>query len=200
MTWLLRRAGGADLDAIMAMERSVFTSDAWSDDMMRSELASPHGYYLVATDADGDGTELAGYAGLFAPSKSNDADIQTIAVAPSARGRGLGRLLMLSLIERGRQQGVTQVFLEVRADNPVAGGLYTSLGFEELGIRPGYYQPDNVDAVVMRLTVLPQEPATTGVEAPGGAAVPGAGAVPGAAVPGVAVPPTPIAETTENQS
>ncbi|MGG7509189.1 ribosomal protein S18-alanine N-acetyltransferase [Plantibacter sp. YIM 135249] len=159
MTWLLRTATEADLDRIMDMERTVFTTDAWSDEMMRSEILSPHGTYLVATDADGDGSVLDGYAGLFAPSRSNDGDIQTIAVSEAARGRGLGRLLMVTLIDRARRQGVTQVFLEVRADNPVAQGLYRSLGFEEIAVRPGYYQPDDVDAIVMRLTVRPAEPA-----------------------------------------
>lgn len=159
MTWLLRRAGVDDVDAIMEMEHTVFVNDAWSTDMMRSELRSPHGYYLVATTADGDSGVLDGYAGLFAPSRSDDADIQTIAVAEHARGRGLGRLLMQALIEQARQQDVKQVFLEVRADNPVAITLYRSLGFEELGVRPGYYQPDDVDAIVMRLTVQPSAPA-----------------------------------------
>lgn len=141
------------------MEHSVFVNDAWSADMMRSELESPHGYYLVATEVDGDGSILDGYAGLFAPSRSDDADIQTIAVAEHARGRGLGRLLMHSLIEQARQQDSKQLFLEVRADNPVAIALYRSLGFEELGVRPGYYQPDDVDAIVMRLTITPSAPA-----------------------------------------
>jgi len=45
------------------------------------------------------------------------------------------------------------VFLEVRADNPSAEGLYLSEGFEEIGRRPRYYQPDDVDAIVMRLDV-----------------------------------------------
>lgn len=143
----------------MDMERTVFVNDAWSTDMMRSELQSPHGYYLVATAADGDAGILDGYAGLFAPSRSDDADVQTIAVAEHARGNGLGRLLMQALIERARQQDMKQVFLEVRADNSVAITLYRSLGFEELGVRPGYYQPDDVDAIVMRLTVQPSTPA-----------------------------------------
>lgn len=167
MTWLLRRAGVDDVDAIMEMEHTVFVNDAWSTDMMRSELRSPHGYYLVATAADGDSGVLDGYAGLFAPSRSDDADIQTIAVAEHARGRGLGRLLMQALIEQSRQQDVRQVFLEVRADNPVAITLYRSLGFEELGVRPGYYQPDDVDAIVMRLTVKPSTPAATDGRHPG---------------------------------
>ena len=44
-----------------------------------------------------------------------------------------------------------RVFLEVRADNPVARALYASEGFEAVGRRPHYYQPDDVDAIVMRL-------------------------------------------------
>lgn len=158
MTWSLRRAGVADLDAIMELESTVFLNDAWSTEMMRAELASPHGHYLVATEVDAEDAPLAGYAGLFAPSRSDDADIQTIAVAGHARGGGLGRLLMQALIEQARQQDVSQVFLEVRADNPVAIALYRSLGFEELGVRPGYYQPDDVDAIVMRLTVQARPP------------------------------------------
>ena len=51
-----------------------------------------------------------------------------------------------------------EVFLDVRADNPVAQQLYASAGFMEIGRRPHYYQPDDVDAVVMRLDV----PAWTG--------------------------------------
>ena len=58
---------------------------------------------------------------------------------------------MDELLDEADRRGVTQVFLEVRADNPPARGLYASLGFEEIAVRPHYYQPDDVDAVVMRL-------------------------------------------------
>jgi len=49
------------------------------------------------------------------------------------------------------------VFLEVRADNPGARSLYETLGFAEIAVRPKYYQPDGVDAVIMRLAVPPTE-------------------------------------------
>jgi ribosomal protein S18 acetylase RimI-like enzyme len=48
-------------------------------------------------------------------------------------------------------RGARRVFLEVRADNPIAQHLYTARGFRPVGRRPRYYQPDGVDAVVMRL-------------------------------------------------
>lgn len=155
MTWQLRRAGVDDLDAIMQIETSVFTTDAWTSDAMRADLASPHCYYLVALGADDppDGSTIAGYAGLLAPRGAKEGDIQTIAVAPEARRKGLGRVLMTSLMNEARRRGAREIFLEVRADNPTAEALYASLGFERLGVRPGYYQPDNVDAIVMRAAV-----------------------------------------------
>jgi ribosomal-protein-alanine N-acetyltransferase len=159
VTWQLRRAGVADLDAIMAIETSVFTTDAWTSDAMRADLLSEHCYYLVAVPADGAplSGDIAGYAGLLAPRGAKEGDIQTIAVAPEARRRGLGRVLMTSLLNEARRRGAREVFLEVRADNPNAEALYASLGFERLGVRPGYYQPDNVDAIVMRAAVPQQQ-------------------------------------------
>ncbi|KRA25725.1 ribosomal-protein-alanine acetyltransferase [Microbacterium sp. Root61] len=145
----LRAATAADLDDIMALERASFPTDAWSDAMMREELGSPHGWYIVDEEAG----RIVGYAGLRAPKGSKDADVQTIALAEASRGRGRGRMLLRALIEEAARRRVAEVFLEVRADNPVAQSLYASEGFVELGRRPHYYQPDDVDAVVMRLLV-----------------------------------------------
>ena len=64
---------------------------------------------------------------------------------------------MQHLIAEARDRGATELFLEVRADNPNAQALYESLGFEQLAIRPNYYQPDGVDAIVMRHTIQPTE-------------------------------------------
>ncbi|WP_157157145.1 MULTISPECIES: ribosomal protein S18-alanine N-acetyltransferase [unclassified Diaminobutyricimonas] len=150
MTWLLRTATAADIDGIMALETSIFESDAWSTENMTDEVTGDHRYYLVAVTEAG---VIEGYAGLLSPLRAPDADIQTIAVAPSARRHGLGRTLMLALINEARRRGAEQVFLEVRADNPGAQTLYTSLGFDRIGVRAGYYQPDNVDAIIMRLRV-----------------------------------------------
>ena len=144
-----RRATLADLDAIMALERASFPSDAWSDAMMREELESPHGWYVVVEEAG----RLIGYAGLRAVRGAADADIQTIAIAAGGRGRGRGRALLTALLAEAARRGVRDVFLEVRADNPVAQSLYASEGFAEVGRRARYYQPDDVDAIVMRLDV-----------------------------------------------
>lgn len=152
MAWQLRMADARDLDAIMAIETPTFTTDAWSESAMLSDLQSPHTYYLVAF-APETPQLIEGYGGLLAPSGSDDADIQTIAVAASARRKGLGRLLMRAFIAEARRRGATSLFLEVRADNPIAEMLYDSLGFVQIAIRPRYYQPDNIDAHIMRLEI-----------------------------------------------
>lgn len=157
MTHALRYAVAGDLPAIMELEESTFAGDAWSAESMAAELVNPHCLYLVALADD----TVVGYAGLLAPAGAGDADIQTVAVAPAHRRHGVGRALVTHLLIEARQRGATQVFLEVRADNPGAEALYRMLGFDSIGVRAGYYQPDNVDAVVMRARIDEPSPEWT---------------------------------------
>lgn len=143
----LRVATVEDLDAIMTLERRSFPSDAWSEQTMGTEISSAHNVYLVDEEAG----RVVGYGGVRALPGGSDADIQTIALDADFRGRGRGRMLLRALIAEARDRGARELFLEVRADNPAASGLYLSEGFVELARRPRYYQPDDVDAVVMRL-------------------------------------------------
>ena len=141
----IRGAEIGDLDAVWALEDSVFGRDAWSLAMMREELTGEHRDYRVLVGSSGD---VIGYAGLLVV--GTEADIQTIAVHPSLRGTGQGRRLMQAMLDIAEARGAREVFLEVRADNLVAHRLYATLGFEEIGVRPRYYQPEGVDAIVMR--------------------------------------------------
>jgi N6-L-threonylcarbamoyladenine synthase len=162
MAWMFSVARDEHLDAIMAIERSEFTSDAWSAGTMRAELNDRHGHYLVVHPQD-DPADVVAYAGLRAPRGGEQADIQTIAVVERARRQGLGRALLQTLMGEARQRSATEIFLEVRADNPGAQALYVSLGFEQIAVRPRYYQPDGVDAIIMRADLT--EPRTTAAEA-----------------------------------
>jgi ribosomal-protein-alanine N-acetyltransferase len=150
MDFELRVATPADLEPIMALETATFESDAWSSESMSSELASEHTYYVFAFEPETPDV-LAGYGGLLAPEDSGEGDIQTLAVAPSARRKGLGRTLVTALLAEAAARGAEEVFLEVRADNPNARALYDSLGFEQIAVRAKYYQPDGIDAQVMRV-------------------------------------------------
>ncbi|UKF29727.1 tRNA (adenosine(37)-N6)-threonylcarbamoyltransferase complex transferase subunit TsaD [Clavibacter phaseoli] len=157
MSVLFRTAEVADLPELMHLETTTFVSDAWSADAMRGELTARHGWYVVAVD-EADGAIL-GYAGLSCPRGAHAADVQTIAVADGSRGRGVGRALLTRLVAEAHSRGAREVLLEVRADNPVAQSLYSSLGFEAIAVRPHYYQPDDVDAVVMRVALTATPPA-----------------------------------------
>ena len=160
----VRRATSGDLDAIMAIETSVFVNDAWSSSSMAHELTNSSCFYQVVVDAAGavgPAGEVVAYAGLLAPIGSPDSDIQTIAVAPSARRRGVARDLVRRMLDEAAARGAHETFLEVRVDNPGAQALYESFGFEGIAVRPRYYMPDGVDALVMRVRL----PAASGIQA-----------------------------------
>ena len=112
--------------------------------MFWNELASGH-HYLVALD---DAGRVAGYAGL-ALVRPAEAWVQNIAVRRDAQRAGIGRALLEALISYAEQRGAAQVLLEVAADNAPAQQLYARYGFEPVGVRRGYYQPSNTDALVM---------------------------------------------------
>nr|WP_049562444.1 ribosomal protein S18-alanine N-acetyltransferase [Nonomuraea sp. SBT364] len=135
----------ADLPAVMAIERATFPHDAWSEGMMRGELADQPRtrHYVVALV----GEEIVAYAGLAVA--ADQADVQTIAVLGTHRGTGIGGAMLSALLQEAGRRGAREIFLEVREDNPVARGVYTHFGFEEIGTRRRYYD-DGTDAIMMR--------------------------------------------------
>ena len=150
----LREMRWWDIAPVLELERELFPEDAWSAGMFWSELADTRHpratrWYTVAEDARG---AVVGYAGLMAVAGSGD--VQTIASARSCWGSGLGGRLLTRLIDQAAAAGCEEVLLEVRVDNPRAQRLYERFGFRPIGIRPKYYQPSGVDALVMRLDEL----------------------------------------------
>ena len=147
---LLRPMRWWDVERVLVLEQALFGRTAWTAESFWSELAHPGSRtYLVAEDADG---ALLGYAGVMAGGA--DADVQTIAVAPAAQGKGLGGTLLEALVDTARRAGATSLLLEVRADNAAAIALYERHGFDRIAVRRRYYQPGDVDAWVMRLRPL----------------------------------------------
>jgi ribosomal-protein-alanine N-acetyltransferase len=146
---VLRDLEWTDLARLAVLEEQLFADDAWSEATWWSELAGrPRRDYVVATTPDG---AIAGYAGLDLA--GDVADVMTIATAPGHQGRGTGRVLLAELVRRATLHGVDAVLLEVRADNDAARRLYDRAGFEVISVRRRYYQPGDVDALVMRLLV-----------------------------------------------
>ncbi|MFG2511509.1 ribosomal protein S18-alanine N-acetyltransferase [Streptomyces sp. NPDC048584] len=161
-TAVLREMRWWDIDAVLDLERDLFPEDAWSRGMFWSELAHARGpgatrRYVVAEE---DG-RLVGYAGLTTSGAEGEgedggsvaaADVQTIAVSRDHWGTGLGSRLLTELLRAATAFECAEVLLECRVDNVRAQKLYERFGFETIGVRRGYYQPGNVDALVMRLT------------------------------------------------
>ncbi len=143
----LRPLAWPDLAQLARLEVELFGDDAWSEATWWAELAErPRRDYVVAVDP---AEAVVGYAGLDLG--GDVADVMTIAVTPATRGTGLGDLLLAALLDRAATHGAEAVMLEVRADNAPALRLYERHGFDRLFVRPRYYQPGDVDAVVMRL-------------------------------------------------
>jgi ribosomal-protein-alanine N-acetyltransferase len=147
---LLREMRWWDIEPVLDLEQDLFPEDAWSPGMFWSELAHARGpratrHYVVAETAG----RIVGYAGLAAV--GGVGDVQTIAAARDQWGTGLGSRLLTDLLQRATAFECDEVLLEVRVDNARAQRLYERFGFEPIGFRRGYYQPGNVDALVMRL-------------------------------------------------
>jgi ribosomal-protein-alanine N-acetyltransferase len=128
---------------VLPIEEDLFGAEKWSPGMFWNELARRH-FYLVALD-DGD---VVGYGGLMVVAKS-EAWVQNIAVRSQSQRHGVGRRLLEALLAEAKRRGVTQTLLEVAVDNAPAQRLYATYDFEPIGIRRGYYQPSNTDALVM---------------------------------------------------
>jgi ribosomal-protein-alanine N-acetyltransferase len=127
---------------VMPLEDELFGPEKWSSAMFWNELAQRN-FYIVATDE----SEVVGYAGLAVT--GDEAWVQNIAVKGTAQRRGIGRELLEALLAEATRQGIKKTLLEVAVDNAPAQHLYARYDFEPVGIRRGYYQPSNTDALVM---------------------------------------------------
>jgi ribosomal-protein-alanine N-acetyltransferase len=144
------RAG--DADALVAIHGDAFARSWSAEDFVA--LITDRTVFALALRRQPwfGGRRLIGFALLRAV--AGEAEILTVAVAPSARGRGLGRLLMEEAMRRVYREGAAACFLEVDQANQAAMGLYRSLGFEVIGERKGYYQASDAGegtALVMRV-------------------------------------------------
>ncbi len=130
-------------EALAALHGRCFvTPRPWDAAEFTDFLADPLCFLLVEGDA--------GF--LLGRVAAGEAELLTIAVAPEARGRGLGRKLLARFIYQARLRAAESAFLEVAEDNAAARHLYRIAGFGESGRRKGYYYaPDGrrTDAMVM---------------------------------------------------
>lgn len=151
---VVRAATQRDLDAVHEIEVAAF-SDPWSRASFVSLLRNPSVLFAVAEAEEGRG--VIGY--VVAWFVVDEAEVANVAVAPEARGRGVGARLLDEALDVARSRGVSAVYLEVRDSNAAARALYASRGFEEVGRRRRYYRRPVEDALVLRRELGPEGPA-----------------------------------------
>lgn len=143
----IRPLVAGDLPRVIEIENSSF-STPWRRPTFESLLARRDSD-LIAADGPGG---LAGYAVVW--TIVDQSELGNVAVAREHRGRGIGRLLVRTALDRAAARDAEDCFLEVRASNLAARALYESCGFEVIGRRRRYYTKPVEDALVMRAHLL----------------------------------------------
>jgi ribosomal-protein-alanine N-acetyltransferase len=139
-----RLTGGDDLDAVAALEAATF-SNPWTREMLQRELEPPTAarVYVLRLPPGG----LAAFCTCWVI--GDELHVNTIAVHPDHRRRGLGRALMEYVLEDAAVSGAVRATLEVRRSNVAAQRLYSSLGFAPMGVRRHYYTNPEEDALIL---------------------------------------------------
>lgn len=130
------------ISELYILEKATF-SEPWSEMTFIKELENPQAYYYIAVKDE----KIIGYAGMC--TILDEGHIMNIAVEKAQRGRGIGKALVKTLVEKGHELELMGLTLEVRAGNTAAISLYESFGFVSVGIRENYYHYPSEDATIM---------------------------------------------------
>lgn len=132
-----------DVEAVHAIELATFPTP-WTLDSFHYEMReNQYAHYLVAEDETG----IIGFCGMWLVIDA--AQITNVAVVERMRGKKIGEALMKEAMRVAREGNMDVMSLEVRVTNVVAQNLYRKLGFQDGGIRKGYYTDNGEDALVM---------------------------------------------------
>ncbi len=140
--YIIRNMEERDIPQAAALDKLIF-SEPWTERGFADALRQEKNIFLAA-EADGS---IIGYCGLYV--FADEADIANIAVAAECRRQGIANKLIEHIKELAAEQGVSRIFLEVRATNTPARALYAKHAFEPCGIRRDYYRMPTEDAVLM---------------------------------------------------
>ena len=138
-----------DVPVVAAIDKVSFPSP-WSESTYRQELRENRAAHLYVAEQHSElkgRAEIVGYVGFWYI--VDEVHISTIAVHPTLRRRGIGRMILNHALEQARALGAELVTLEVRESNRGAIELYRAFGFTLRGRRPGYYKDTDEDALVM---------------------------------------------------
>lgn len=128
--------------AAAELERRCF-SQPWSQPSLLEAISQEQCWFVSAVSVSGT---LVGCAGMHMI--CGECYIDTVAVHPDWRGRGIGRALMKALIQRAERINAAFLSLEVRPSNASAVWLYRTMGFEYVGTRRNFYEEPKEDAAI----------------------------------------------------
>ena len=151
---LIRPMSENDVSEVIAVERASYQFP-WSEGIFRDCLRVGYVCRVVTVN-----DIIIGYGVMSVG--AGEAHILNLCIGESHRCRGVGRRLLSYLVERGAAAGMSEAFLEVRPSNTSAILLYQSAGFEQVGMRRGYYQAvgGREDAAVLKLALRPRRGST----------------------------------------
>jgi ribosomal-protein-alanine N-acetyltransferase len=141
---LIRPMRATDVAEVVAIERAAYQFP-WSEGIFRDCLRVGYLCRVVTVDR-----QVLAYGVMSFG--AGEAHILNLCVSEAYRCRGVGNRLLGALMERAAAAGMAEAFLEVRPSNTAAIRLYLALGFEQVGMRRGYYQAvgGREDAAVLK--------------------------------------------------
>ena len=143
--YLVREMQLEDIPAVMDIDRDAFPNP-WPENTYRYELRKNPAAHLFVIQTR-EPPKVVGVGGYWLI--IDEAHISTFAVHPEWRYRGVGKVLLASMLRQAAALGALSAMLEVRAGNAAAQALYAGFGFHPVGIRKGYYKNNGEDAVLM---------------------------------------------------
>ncbi|MDU4882781.1 MAG: ribosomal protein S18-alanine N-acetyltransferase [Clostridium celatum] len=132
------------INGVYELSKECFATP-WSLDSINNELNNTLAKYVIAQDLSTG--EVVGFVGVWII--AGEGDITNIAVNPKYRKLGIASKLLINLFEVCKTFNCEDITLEVRASNIPAQNLYKKFDFKEEGLRKGYYQDNNEDAIIM---------------------------------------------------
>ena len=145
---MIRTAVAGDLPKILEIERDSTSAAHWSELEYAKAISSVVNRLVLIAERE---SQIVGF--LVASTATSEWELENIAVSPSERQRGVGRELLMSLIERAQQAKATEIRQEIRASNLAAHRLGQCVGFVQEGRRRNYYRDPAEDALLFKYLV-----------------------------------------------
>jgi len=142
MEYRILKMEEAHIKGVSEIEKECFSSP-WSENCIRSETVNPNARFFVALSED----KVVGYAGMH--TVCGECYIANVAVSEAYRRLGIASALLGRLEETARSEDCEFITLEVRKSNLNAIGLYSRLGYKQVGVRKNFYSKPTEDAVLM---------------------------------------------------